>query len=80
MATNNKPSHEVRLGRVKAVAFANETENGIRYGVSFSKLYKDDNGAWRSGSSFDRQDLPLIAECARELHVALYRGRENGQS
>ena len=78
--SNNKPSHEIRLGRIKGVAFENELENGIRHGVVFSKLYKDGDGAWQSGSSFGREDLPLLAKVADEMHVALYRDRENGQS
>ncbi len=77
MATSTKPSHEVRLGRVKAVAFPNETENGIRHGISFSKLYKKDD-KWESSSSFSRQDLPLLAKVADELHTQLYR--DNGEA
>ena len=77
MASDNRPVHEVRLGRVKAAAFANETERGIRYGITFSKLYKEGD-EWRSSSSFGRDDLPLLAKVADELHVQLYR--ENGRS
>ena len=77
-AGNNRPVCEVRLGRVKAAAFANETQLGTRHGVTFAKLYKDGEDQWRSGSSFDREDLLLVAKVADEMHSALYR--DNGQS
>lgn len=35
-----KPVHEVRLGRIKAAIWANETENGVRHNVTISRLYK----------------------------------------
>ena len=76
MASDNRPVHEVRLGRVKAAAFANETERGVRHGVTFTKLYKQGD-EWKSGSSFDREDLPLLAKVADEMHTLLYR--DNGQ-
>ena len=42
MTTNKaKPVHEVRLGFIKAAVWRNETESGVRYNVTFSRLYKD---------------------------------------
>ena len=35
-----KPVHELRLGRIKAAIWANETDNGIRHNVTLSRLYK----------------------------------------
>ncbi|XZE43949.1 hypothetical protein SH467x_003531 [Pirellulaceae bacterium SH467] len=40
MAQNDKPVHEIRLGKVKAAIWRNETESGTRYGVTFSRIYE----------------------------------------
>jgi hypothetical protein len=59
----NRPVHEVRLGRVRAAVWANETETGVRYNVTLCRLYKDDkSGEWRDSQSFGRDDLPLVAK------------------
>ena len=36
-----KPVHEIRLGRIRAAVWLNDTENGPRYNVQISRLYKD---------------------------------------
>ncbi len=38
---NPKPVAEVRIGRVKATVWPNETEGHTRHNVTFSRLYKD---------------------------------------
>ena len=35
-----KPIHEVRLGTIKAAVWRNETGSGVRYNVTFSRIYK----------------------------------------
>ena len=40
-AANRKPIHEIRMGRIKAAIWQNETDNGIRYNVTVGRLYKD---------------------------------------
>src|SRR5262245_57216610 len=40
MATQ-KPVHEVRLGAIKAAIWRNDTEKGVRYNTTFSRLYRD---------------------------------------
>ena len=41
MKNKTKPIHEVRLGYIKAAVWRNETEAGVRYNATFSRLYKD---------------------------------------
>ena len=42
MQTKNKPTHEVRLGMIKAAIWKNDTENGgVRYNANFQRIYKD---------------------------------------
>ena len=43
---NAKPVHELRLGRIRAAVWLNETDNGSRYNVQISRLYKDKNDKW----------------------------------
>ncbi len=64
----DRPVHEVRLGKVKAAIWRNETENGVRYGVTFSRIYKTDNG-WESSLSFGRDELPLVGKVSDLAHT-----------
>ncbi len=73
--TKTKPTSEIRIGKIKAAIWANETENGIRYNVTFSRLYKDGDG-WKRSESFGRDDLLLLAKLANEVHSFLYRELE----
>ena len=67
MATNtNKPAHTLRLGRVKATIWANETKYGMRFTVNFARTYKAQDGSLKSADSFDVQDLPLVEHLAGE--------------
>ena len=66
-ANKAKPVHEVRLGFIKAAVWRNETESGVRYNVTFSRLYKDGE-QWRSTESFGRDDLLLLGKVADQTH------------
>ncbi len=68
----NKPVHELRLGRIRAAVWLNETENGPRYNVQISRLYKDKNDKWQDSTSFGREDLPLVAKVADQAMVWIY--------
>lgn len=70
-AKTNKPAHEIRLGRIKAAIWANSTDNGTRYNVTFTRLYRDDEG-WKDSSSFGRDDLPLLAKVADQAHTWIF--------
>ena len=37
--SKQKPAHEIRLGRIKATIWENETENGTRHYVTVSRIY-----------------------------------------
>jgi hypothetical protein len=65
--TPRKPVHELRLGRLKAAIWENPTDNGVRYNVTFSRLYKDEAG-WHSNDSFRVDDLLGIAKLADQTH------------
>ena len=80
-----KPVHEVRLGRIKAAIWENETQNSTLHNVTLSRLYKDGD-QWKDSTSFGRDDLPLVAKVADLCHIWIFqqkredngRGKENG--
>ena len=73
MATQEakRPVHEVRLGRIKATIWENDTRDGIRHNVSLSRIYKDGN-QWKDSTSFGRDDLPLVMKVADMAHTWVY--------
>jgi hypothetical protein len=64
---NQPPVHDVRLGAIKAAIWQNPTDNGVRYSVSFERLYMQE-GEWRSTGSFGRDDLLVLAKVADLAH------------
>ena len=79
-ANTNRPVDDVRIGRVKATIWRNETEDGkARFNTVFARLYKDGD-AWQSTPSFGRNDLLLVAKVADLAHtrVCELSGNNNG--
>jgi hypothetical protein len=74
-----KPIHEVRLGTIKAAVWRNETEAGIRYNVTFSRLYKDGDD-WKSTDSFGRDDLLLLSKVADQAHSWIFAQSQENES
>jgi hypothetical protein len=68
-----RPVTEIRLGRIKAALWANETDNGIRHNVTLSRLYKPEGGDWQDSTSFGRDDLPLVAKIADLAHTWIFQ-------
>jgi hypothetical protein len=66
MEKKTRPAHEVKLGRVRAAIWPNETKNGTRYGVTVGRLYKTEEGGWRTSTSLDLEDLLLAAKALNE--------------
>jgi len=66
--TPRKPVHELRLGRLKSAIWENPTDNGVRYNVTFARLYKDETG-WHSNDSFGLDDLLSLAKLADQTHT-----------
>lgn len=62
-----KPVHEVRLGSIKAAVWKNETEAGVRYNATLSRIYKDGD-SWKSTASFGRDDLLIVGKVADQVH------------
>jgi hypothetical protein len=66
-APRNQPAHEVRLGTIKAAIWQNDTDAGVRFNVTFERLYREGQG-WQSTSSFGRDDLLVLAKVADLAH------------
>ena len=69
--TKARPVREVRLGRIRAAIWENETQNGTRHNVTLSRLYKDGD-EWKDSASFGRDDLPLVAKVADLAHSWIF--------
>jgi hypothetical protein len=74
-AANRKPIHEIRMGRIKAAIWQNETDNGIRYNVTVGRLYKDGSD-WKQTESFSRDDLPVLAKVADQAHTFIFQKQQ----
>ena len=71
--SSNKPVAVVRIGAVKAAIWPNQTESGVvRHNVTFSRIYKDAEGNWKSTSSFGRDDLLVVAKLADMAHTKIF--------
>lgn len=66
-----KPAQEIRLGRIKATIWANETQTGTRHNVTVSRLYKDGDD-WKQSESFGRDDLPLVCKVLDLAHTWIF--------
>ena len=69
MEEKKRPTHEIRMGAVKAAIWENEGSNGTKFmTANFHTLYRDRDGNWCRSSSFGRDDLLLLAKVANEAH------------
>ena len=69
--TKEKPAHQIRLGSIKAAIWKNDTENGVRYNTTFSRLYKDGD-EWKQTESFGRDDLLLLGKVIDLAHSWIF--------
>ena len=73
MTENKNPVAQIRLSKVKAAIWKNQTENGTFYNVTFSRLYraeeKKEQPTWKDSTSFGRDDLLLLAKVADQAHT-----------
>jgi len=69
----NKPVHEIRMGRIKAAIWENDTQNGVRHNVTCQRIYKDEGNEWQTSDSFGRDDLPLLAKVIDQAHTWIYQ-------
>ena len=78
--SKTRPVHEIRMGRIRAAIWQNQTDNVVRHNVTMSRLYKDGDD-WKDTTSFGRDDLPLVAKVCDLAHSWIYSqssGNTNG--
>ena len=75
MPPNRKPIHEIRMGRIKAAIWQNETDGVTRYNVTFGRLYKDGE-SWNQTESFGRDDLPVLSKVADQAHTFIFQKQQ----
>ena len=66
-----RPVQEIRMGRIRAAIWENETQNGTRFNVTISRLYKDGDN-WKDSNSFGRDDLLIVAKVLDRCHTWIH--------
>ena len=66
------PVKSLRLGRVKAAVWQNESDNKKFFNVTFARTYRDEAGNFHDTDSFGRDDLPLLAKLADQAHTFIF--------
>jgi len=76
MSSPNRPVHEIKLGRIRASIWANETGGqSTWFNVTFLRLYRDGD-EWKATSSFGRDDLPLVSKAAEMAYAWIWNGKQ----
>ncbi len=65
----NGPAATIRDANLKATIWRNEGEERPFYATSFTRTYKDQDGAYRDTSSFVGADLLKLSELARTAYA-----------
>ncbi len=66
---DNQPHDRVILGPIEATIWQNVGDNNRPfYRVSFSRSYRDSDGAWKKTTSYSRDDLLMLAKVADKAH------------
>ena len=59
-SNNPPPVHRIRHGAISASIWRQETDKGPMFNVTFQRSYKDGE-AWKTSSSFGRQNLLVLS-------------------
>ena len=66
------PVNTLRLGRIKAAIWENESDSKKFYNVTFARTYVDEAKNYHDTDSFGRDDLPLVAKLADQAHTFIF--------
>mgnify|MGYP000037360549 CR=1 FL=1 len=68
-----RPIADFRMGSIKAAVWRHENDSGRpRYSTTFGRSYRDSGGNWHDTSSFDRDDLLVLAKVAERAHATIH--------
>lgn len=68
MSNKAKPAHKIQHRGIAVTLWKNDGKNGPWYSVTLSRRYKQAE-EWKDSSSYDEDDLLLLAELAQEAHA-----------
>lgn len=72
MSTSERPVKEIKLGRIRASIWANESPNQrVWHSVVVSRIYRDGE-TWKESNSFGRDDLPVISKAAELAYAWIW--------
>jgi hypothetical protein len=78
MEKKQTPAHVVKLGKIQASVWANDTKNGVRYNVTVCRLYME-NGQWKRSDSFGRDELLAAARAFNGAYDWIWaQGKDSG--
>lgn len=81
----DRPVRTIRIRNIRANIWANQTQVGTVFNVTFDRLWKDEDiltedggqvlrqGEWHQSSSFGKDDLLLLAKVADQAHTWIYK-------
>ena len=67
--TANKPALTIRDGGIKAAIWKNQSKNGVFYSVTFSRAFKDADGAYHDADSFSGTQLLQVAKLCERAYA-----------
>ena len=78
MSDSKKPTARIALHPVSAAIWKNYGNLGDGfYSVTFERRYRDSSGKWQSSTSFNSNELLVLAKVAALAHSELFRLRAN---
>ena len=72
-APKQRPAFEARYGRLKVTVWRQESDKGPWFSTVPTRSYKDNQGNWKTSSSFGRDDLLLMAKLLEQAHTWIWR-------
>ena len=72
------PVAKVRVDMINASIWKNTNDKGTFYNVTFENRYRDGEGKWKSGHSYNASDLLSLAKAADLAHSKIIELR-NGE-
>ena len=77
MSDPKKPAAKINLYPVSAAIWRNQNPKGVFYSVTFERSFKDEAGKWQTSSTFNANDLLLLAKVADQAHSEIFKLRAN---
>ena len=75
MSSGNRPIHEIKLGRIRASIWTNETDRGdVWFNVSITRVFRD-GADWKTTTSFGRDDLPMVVKAAEMAYAWIWNAK-----